>query len=470
MLKRLENWVFYIFIFAIPISVRHIFGYEEFGFIEWTAVYLYLTDILLLILLGLWAFERSRNHKTNVRSRAGEIEQKIQQNFYAVSRWLRPSGYFLLSFVVVAGISISNALDIKAAVFGWLKLIEGVALYFYIKDYAVKRFSLDKALIAVVAGGVFQSVIAITQFVTQGSLGLKYLGESPLIPAMSGIAAFFSGGIKIIRAYGTTPHSNVLALYLFVALGASILLSLRKNKMWWLNIFYIVILWGFLLTFSRVVIGLWGIGFIAAAAYVFYPRPRKPVPSVSPQAGPLPLLGPKTQAAAFKNIILVTIGVLVVFLACYWPYVVNRSAISANDEAVQLRVLYNNESLSSGHNLLGVGVGNFVPWLMTQDLHLDRHLYQPVHNIYLLIYSEVGIVGIALFLLFLAFLVYDFLKAKELKNLHNLSLALILASILLFGLFDHYLWTIQTGRLIFWGLLGLMASNYGQSRETTPKD
>ena len=48
-------------------------------------------------------------------------------------------------------------------------------------------------------------------------------------------------------------------------------------------------------------------------------------------------------------------------------------------------------------------MGNFVPWLMTQNLHLNREVYQPVHNIYLLIYAEVGIAGIALFILFWLF-------------------------------------------------------------------
>ena len=125
---------------------------------------------------------------------------------------------FLIIFVLVAGISIRNALDVQTAVFQWVKLVEGVALYFYVKDYALKRFKLAHAFEAIVAGAVFQSVIAIAQFITQGSLGLKYLGESPLAPALSGIAAFFVDGVKIMRAYGTTPHSNVLALYLFVVI------------------------------------------------------------------------------------------------------------------------------------------------------------------------------------------------------------------------------------------------------------
>jgi len=102
-------------------------------------------------------------------------------------------------------------------------------------------------------------------------------------------------------------------------------------------------------------------------------------------------------------------------------------------------------------------MGNFVPWLMTQNLHLNRELYQPVHNIYLLIYSEIGIVGIALFILFLALLLYDFYFRLGFKKLYHFSFGLIIVAVLIVGLFDHFLWTIQSGRFLFWLTLGLLA-------------
>ncbi len=445
MLKKLENWAFYIFLFAIPISVRHIFWYEPFNFVEWTAVYIYGTDLLLLVLFGFWFV----NWKTD--------------NLLKTGKWkliTKPADWFLLAFVVVAGLSIINAHDVQTAVFQWVKLIEGVALYFYIKDYALKRFSLSKGFVALVLGGAFQAVIAIAQFMTQGGLGLKYLGESPLAPAMSGIAAFYVNGIKVMRAYGTTPHSNVLALYLFVALNTFYFLEIENCRKdlpkgeklkiaqsdWWWHIFHILILWAFLLTFSRTIIGLWLITFIIRSILIrFYPRFRKE------------FWDDKEMRRRSLKIFWTTIAVGVLFIAAYWPYVANRSVISSADEAVQFRVLYNHESIASGHNVFGLGMGNFVPWLMTQNLHLDREVYQPVHNIYLLIYAEVGIIGLALFLLFLTFLLHDFYKRLGFKKLYHFSFSLVIIAVLIMGLFDHYLWTIQAGRLIFWLVLGLLA-------------
>src|SRR6185369_15856190 len=114
MFKKLENWLFYILLFCIPISIRHIFHYEPFNFVEWSAVYVYITDLILLALGGFWIWSKPKIH-------------------FGKAEW------FLLAFVIVAGISIKNALDTQVAIFQWLKLVEGAVLYFYIKDYALKR-------------------------------------------------------------------------------------------------------------------------------------------------------------------------------------------------------------------------------------------------------------------------------------------------------------------------------------------
>ena len=460
-MNRLENWLFYIFLFAVPISLRHIFWFEPFNFVEWTSVYIYATDILFLILIVFCAFNRKRAMVLNPDP--GNQSRRFPQLRWAPFRyWVKNhrsfANIFLIVFVLVAGISIRNALDVQTAVFQWFKLVEGVALYFYVKNYALKRFKLEHVFEAIVAGAVFQSVIAITQFMTQGSLGLKYLGESPLAPAMSGIAAFFVDGVKIMRAYGTTPHSNVLALYLFIALGAFYSIVIYQKRAWYWHVAHIVILWAFFLTFSRVIVGLWALGFMITVCAFKFSSGRGP--SGETDGTGFPGLGLKAQTVSHNahKIFWTTITMAVLFVAVYWPYVANRSVISTSDEAVQLRVLYNQESLAGGQNVFGLGMGNFVPWLMTQNLHLGREIYQPVHNIYLLIYSEVGIVGIALFILFLAFLLYDFYKRLEFKKLYHFSFALIIVSVLVFGLFDHYLWTIQSGRLVFWLTLGLLAS------------
>ena len=97
MIQKIENWVFYVFLFAIPISVRHIFDYQSFGYIEWQAKYLYATDILLGILLIFWIWNRKGGRSA------------------ITSPGLVMADYFLLGFVIVSGLSIQNALDVGTA-------------------------------------------------------------------------------------------------------------------------------------------------------------------------------------------------------------------------------------------------------------------------------------------------------------------------------------------------------------------
>ncbi|MCI0421606.1 MAG: hypothetical protein L0312_20670, partial [Acidobacteria bacterium] len=107
----------------------------------------------------------------------------------------------------------------------------------------------------------------------------------------------------------------------------------------------------------------------------------------------------------------------------------------------------------------------FVSWFMFFFPGLSRHLYQPAHNIYLLIYSELGIVGIAAFLFFLGLLFWQYRKKGNLKSpapdalagAGGLGLAAVLLSFLFIGFFDHFPWTLQQGRLILWGILGAVA-------------
>ena len=51
---------------------------------------------------------------------------------------------------------------------------------------------------------------------------------------------------------------------------------------------------------------------------------------------------------------------------------------------------------------------------------------------------------------------FDITQAQ--KNLQHFLIAIFIG-FLVIGLFDHYFWTIQQGRLEFWLILGLIAAN-----------
>jgi O-antigen ligase len=97
--------------------------------------------------------------------------------------------------------------------------------------------------------------------------------------------------------------------------------------------------------------------------------------------------------------------------------------------------------------LFGVGPGNFVTFIN------DFRFIQPVHNIFLLIFSESGLFSFVFFVLIMA------LATKQSLTKGYFSLFLIsLLQVTFEGSLDHYFWTIHQTLLLMWLLLGLVFS------------
>jgi len=411
--------------------------YSGWRFNEWQSISIYATDILLIVLVLFWIYNSKFNPPV------GGQNLKIYE-------------YFLIIFLIISAVSITNSINPTVSWFQWIKLFEFSVFYWYLSRYAFARFGLINSLFAVMVGGIFQAIIAIIQFVKQSSLGLRYLGESVINLDLAGIASFYtSAGEKVIRAYGTTPHPNVLATCLFFAMFSFYFIYLyyrlhSKHTPFfdtWDRAtlgFYGVILFAFFTTFSRVVIFIWFVSFCLRSVVV---RAFKHYRIT---------FGTEKGRKRIIAILLVNLAVIVLFSSLYLNEIVSRSSISGEDQAVTLRAFYTDQVLKSDFNWLGVGMGNFVGWLMEKEPFLLHYAYQPVHNIYLLVYSETGIIGLTAFLLFLTFLIKDFITKTRLRRSYDLSMLFFFCALLFIGFFDHLFWTLQQGRLIFWSSLGLL--------------
>ncbi|OGM99252.1 MAG: hypothetical protein A3C71_01140 [Candidatus Yanofskybacteria bacterium RIFCSPHIGHO2_02_FULL_43_15c] len=431
--RKFEQFLFYFLLFAIPFQTRKILWHQNWNFNEWQSISIYGTDILLLILFGFWIFDLI-NPKIEP-----PVDNRLRKS--VIHRFVKRHDYFLFVLIVVSAISIKNSSSYILSTYSVLKLVEFVVFYFYIKSYAVYKFGLIRSMIVLIYGGLFQAIIAILQFFKQSSLGLGLLGESVISPNLTGIASFYNmAGEKIIRTYGTTPHPNVLAGYLFLAIFAFYYLWIYKNISKFFLLMYGLIILAFFFTFARVAVFLLFINFLVRIILVHLKFKKEYW----------------NKKLALLSV--VTVVVATSLFLIYWSETVSRVMISSKEEAVQMRIFYNKESLSS-LNWFGVGSGNFVNWLMVKDPNLPRNLYQPVHNIYLLVYSETGILGISAFLMFLLFLIKDFVLRTRMKNLYNYSFLLIFLSVLFMGLFDHFLLTLQQGRFIFWLTVMLLTIN-----------
>ncbi len=427
----IERFLFYLLVFMVPFQRRLILYRFTVPVNEWATAYLYVTDIIIILLLSiaLW--------------RGGV-------------RWHPKKPILVLgAFVVMAIISIIGAPVPMLGIYTLVRLCMYICLFLYViseydsnsqpvnrvftKSFLQRRFSLATLAPVALVSGALQAAIALLQYVLQTSVGFRWLGESPLTPGAYGVASFYVDNMPILRAYGTTPHPNILALILALALILSwqYIIKLENRFQRWLTIgLHTLILLGLCVTYSRTVIIFW-LGAALALASMRYIRSAANV---------------RTH---IRELIIATACTLVIFTGVQWPAVHARMLVRGNDTAVAERLFFARAATSITRNnlLLGVGYGNFVPKLMAQYVYRPSAIFQPVHNIYLLLASETGIMGLGLFLAFWGLILRQIIKRKLWPELITLSMLLAI------GFFDHLLWTSQQGMLVLWLTVGIIIAN-----------
>ncbi|HHD92200.1 MAG TPA: hypothetical protein ENL06_01070, partial [Candidatus Portnoybacteria bacterium] len=242
-LEGIEKFCFYLLLFTIPFQTRKFIWAQNWPINEWTSIWFWGTDILILILLSVWIWSLFQNKKWFSFWRSDKF-------------WIILGGLFWLW----AGISLVSHLN-YLSFYHWLKLAEIILFFLCLKDLADRKFLSEKVVIlTLLTSGLFQSVLAISQFFKQSNLGLRILGESILSSTLAGVAKINLGGIKLIRAYGTFPHPSILAFFLSIiilfSLGYLIKTHLRQTK-WLFSLFWLAssLFWlALFLTFSRTTI------------------------------------------------------------------------------------------------------------------------------------------------------------------------------------------------------------------------
>jgi hypothetical protein len=148
------------------------------------------------------------------------------------------------------------------------------------------------------------------------------------------------------------------------------------------------------------------------------------------------------------------------------------------------------KNVISQNSLFGIGSGQFVLEMQrySNNTLLDWQ-FQPVHNIFILILSELGMIGFFL-ITWLAWKLFHVEQIDQKSNIEcsswnnskcdvygrkpiesvsretinfkiNLSTTFkaIIAGLLAIALFDHYLWDIQQGQFLLWTVFGYLAGN-----------
>ena len=303
----------------------------------------------------------------------------------------------LIPFFLFAFANIFFAASKPVAIYKWIKVLEFVGLGWYI----IKTKPKINAIINPLSIGVlYSSLIAIAQFFLQHSIGLWILGERTFAADTPGIARF-SWGREFLRPYATFSHPNVLGGFLAASL-LFIFFKLRSST--FKNITLILGIAALFLSFSR---SAW----IAA------------------------LVGFGIMKRKFL------IPLLIIILILFFKF-------NVQEESVVIRQQLNTSAISMWKTspIFGVGLGNFLVELPKFLVSREVYFLQPVHNIYLLILAETGIVGLGAWM----WIISVFIKKKKLFIIRY-SLFLIL----LLGFVDHYPITLQQGQLLLTILLVL---------------
>lgn len=340
--------------------------------------------------------------------------------------------FFYLLFAGFAAISLYSGDATPLGVFALTRLI---VIYLLLRAIgkAPTNLVFTGLSLGLAVGGAAQSVFALTQFITQKSIGLTMLGESPLKVGEAGVTTFTLFGEKLLRAYGTLPHPNILAFYLCISLLACIVAAFHfeKGKKIFIAAAVLITL-GLFVTFSRTFISLLSLILISG---LFYQKQR-----------------------LSKKYLLAAAGILLAVVVLFSVRPPTR------DESYSLRLKYSGmyAEISAGNPWLGVGIGESVLYTKNDagSIADQEWMHQPVHNTYKLLQTETGWLGLGLFFLFLIFATNNTFKSLK-QNPHPALLFSAGATglILLAMFFEHLFITNPNSLYLTFAILGLIAKS-----------
>lgn len=465
-MKKFVEFGIYTFIFFLPWQTRWIFqaGKINGGASEYLTESLYGVDILLigLLILAVMNFRKNILTSNAIASIYPFMEARM-----------------LLIFLALGVVSIFWAQDKTLALYREAQIILALGFFWLIANFT----KISKLALSFVASLILPTLLGLWQFFTQTTFANKWLGLAQHQAGVGGtsVVETFSSGIvdaRWLRAYGSFDHPNILGATLAVGILIITILLLRENKLsevchsrasgnlgsnagldslfqgndimqvklilrkriYWLRLFLLFSLvlfsTGLFVSFSRSAwLGLiLGIVFIAVSLFL------------------------QKKFLDLKNLIFagVLIGVVFSIMSLgYHDLVGVRIGGSTRLESLSFdqRALYLQQAkgIIARNPIFGTGIGNYIPTLLKLNPSNQIWTYQPVHNVFLLAWAELGIFGMLFLVAFLGNLFWQFGR----KSL--ISGALLIAILPMLWL-DHWFWSFHYGMMFFAIVVSLAVS------------
>lgn len=395
--------VFLLFVCLLPTQLGRHF-WPDFSIvsglkIDYLSPTIYLTDYFSIVIIFFW------------------IREKLTEKFK-----LKSLIHFALVLLFLS-VGIYMSQSPLAGWYGFVRFIFFVCLGFSLKNLFKKKIYQSLLVFGLGLSVAIESLLAILQFFNHGSLGgfWYFLGERSFNSSTPGIANADIGGRLVLRPYATFPHPNVLAGFLVISLTIILYSAVLKKgiEKFYLKAVLFIGTVALFLTLSRVAIIIWIVVFSSMLI-----RRKK------------------------LNRFLLISGVL--FLICLFlfsPLRYRFEILSFADSSIVDRLSLIRASLEmlKIYPIFGVGFYNFLIVLPHFSSILTQINYiQPVHNIFLLVASQTGLIGLEYVVWFL----HRTFKKINWKNMFSNFKFILLLAVILPGMFDHYFLTLQQGQLL----------------------
>ncbi len=380
----MERFLTFFWLLLIPTQLgRHVWLNESsvLGIrVDYLSLIFYATDIAWL----LWVWTQRK-------------KIKIELNF------------FVLIMLLFMGINVIFAEAKVVAVYRWIRIWQWWLTWQLV---ILNKLKIKEYLLKIVPWWIVgESFLGLAQIVKGGSINglLWWLGERRFVYGGIGIAQMRILDEAWIRAYGTFSHPNSLAGFLLLAWWWFRRQKSKINQVWYWVVSWSAVL-GIILTGSRTV-WVMSLGMLIAEQFINKKKFW---------------LDKKFLGNTFLicGVVMLILGVVSI------DYRVSDFLGGWDVSSLQKRELLGVAAVRmiKASPLFGVGAGNFMVSLPKYQVG-NFYWMQPVHNIVLLIWSEIGLIGIVMFLI---------LGAEMVKKINWRKCWWLLVIVGITGMVDHY--------------------------------
>jgi len=329
--------------------------------------------------------------------------------------------------IIWTALSIYNSSSIQLSLFELLRMAKLYLLSRVVASNVKRRGDIKDVALALAMGLIVQGVICVLQYVVGTDLGLELFTVGALRRVSGTI-----GWPNTLGAYAATVLSVISALWIYgtggrgrMAIGAACMAGLFP----------------LILSFSR---GAW-ISLLAGVALILFWGWRTA------------RLGTKS----IRSLSAIALSATVVGVLFATSITARLAEVNPGMDVIVDRMRLNRVAMNmiSAHPLLGVGINTFVDTMKQYDTTGVAYYFpQPVHNVFLLVAAETGLVALGLFLLLILIALQAALPAAKSDDRFLSAWAIGIASglvvLVVNNLADCHLRT-DVLYALFWLLIGL---------------